>query len=60
MVSSRATTPEQYLAELEERRVAPMTTLFEAITEALPEWNPVMAYGMLSWSAPIPTATTSR
>ena len=54
MVSSQAATPEQYLAELEERRVGPMTALFEAISEAMPEWTPVMAYGMLSWSAPHP------
>jgi len=54
MVSSQAATPEQYLAELEERRVGPMTALFAAISEAMPEWTPVMAYGMLSWSAPHP------
>jgi len=54
MVSSQAATPEQYLAELEERRVGPMTELFAAISEAMPEWTPVMAYGMLSWSAPHP------
>lgn len=54
MVSSQATTPEQYLSELEQRRVAPMTALFEAISKALPDWTPVMAYGMLSWSAPHP------
>jgi len=54
MVSSEASTPEQYLAELEERRVGPMTALFEAISQAMPDWTPVMSYGMLSWSAPHP------
>ncbi|RJU91613.1 MAG: DUF1801 domain-containing protein [Candidatus Poseidoniales archaeon] len=54
MVQSKAAHPAQYLAELDEKRRGPMTELFERISLAMPDWTPVMAYGMLSWSAPHP------
>ncbi len=54
MVSSDASDPAVYLAALEEGRRAPMTHLYEAISEAMPEWVPTMHYGMLSWCLPDP------
>jgi hypothetical protein len=55
MVSSDASNPADYLADLEEGRRAPMTHLFEAICEAMPGWVPSMHYGMLSWCLPDPS-----
>ncbi|MDA0878425.1 MAG: DUF1801 domain-containing protein [archaeon] len=55
MVSSDASDPAAYLADLEEGRRAPMTHLFEAICEAMPDWVPSMHYGMLSWCLPDPS-----
>lgn len=55
MVSSDATSPDGYLAELEDERRAPMAHLFEAISEAMPAWVPTMHYGMLSWCLPDPS-----
>ena len=54
MVTSSATTPEQYLSELADDRRDVMLSLYEKINQALPDgYKSVMCYGMLSWVVPL-------
>ena len=52
-MQSKATTPEQYLAELPEERQGPMRQLRQTILENLPEgFEEVMSYGMIGYVVP--------
>ena len=52
-MQSKATTPEQYLAELPEDREAPMQKLRKAIKDNLPKgFEERMCYGMLGYVVP--------
>ena len=54
MVSSRAVTVEQYLAELPPGRREVIATLRELVNHHLPEgYVECMAYGMIGWSIPL-------
>lgn len=53
MVSSRATTVEQYLAELPEDRVELVAAIRDVVNANLPDgYQETMQYGMIGWSVP--------
>ncbi len=52
-MTSEATTPEEYIAELPEERVQPMEKLRQTIKENLPEgFKEIMNYGMIGYVVP--------
>ncbi len=54
MVSSKATTVEQYLAELQPERRAVVAQVRDAINAAMPAgYREGMSYGMLAWDIPL-------
>ena len=54
MVSSDASTTEQYLSELPDGRREQVISLFEQLSEVIPEgYNCEMGYGMSVWNVPM-------
>ncbi|MEO6582434.1 MAG: DUF1801 domain-containing protein [Sphingomicrobium sp.] len=54
MVSSKALTPDDYLAELEPQRAAELKQVRDCVNSAMPDgYCERMAWGMISWEAPI-------